>query len=157
AQFNHGLGLALAEAVLGWGARAYVESRIAGPLKDSTPPPAPLRPPRTPGEPFTMAGEPFMTAGGPFAPAGAPAAPTYPAPGADPGARTVSPRSPKKAARPAAARRPNLTPAVLTVSGLIVLPLVLWSVLGSGDDPAPSDGGQAAARTPAPSKSTAAG
>ncbi|MRT44529.1 hydrolase, partial [Xylella fastidiosa subsp. multiplex] len=49
------------------------------------------------------------------------------------GGRAASRRSAHKAARRAAARRRNLAAAVVTVSGLIVLPLVLWSVLGSGD------------------------
>ncbi|MEU1271569.1 ricin-type beta-trefoil lectin domain protein [Streptomyces sp. NPDC005799] len=158
AQFNHGLGLALAEAVLGWGAQAYVQSRIAGPLRDGTPPPAEARPPKPQGivgESFTMAGEPFTTPGTPFMRTRE----AFPAAGAPadtaPGARPASRRSAHKAARRAAARRRNLTAAVLTVSGLVVLPVVLWSVLGSGDDPAPTAGGHASP-TPEPGRSTAA-
>ena len=110
AQFNHGLGLALAEAVLGWGARAYVEARTAWP-EDPGPLPPEIPTPPIPGEPF------------------APAPRTAP----PPGGRVASRRSANKAARRrAAARRRNLALAVVTVSGLIVLPLVLWSVLGSG-------------------------
>ncbi|MFF4803048.1 ricin-type beta-trefoil lectin domain protein [Streptomyces sp. NPDC001351] len=121
AQFNQGLGLALAEAVLGWGARAYVESRVASLTEESgaLPPEIPLPP--IPGEPF---------------------APTHPAPGTAPrpGGRSAARRAAHKAARPAAARRRNLAAAVLTVSGLVVLPLVLWSVLGSGDGTTTADG-----------------
>lgn len=121
AQFNQGIGLALAEAVLGWGARAYVEARAAraddpGALPEEVPTPL-------------MAGEPF-------APAHAAAGP-----GPRPGGRAASRRSAHKAARRAAARRRNLAAAVLTVSGLIVLPLVLWSVIGSGDGSTTADGG----------------
>ncbi|MFR0355430.1 RICIN domain-containing protein [Streptomyces sediminimaris] len=109
AQFHHGLGLALAEAVLGWGARAYVESRTAWPED-----PGPL-PPEVPAPPIP---------GEPFAP--------VPATGPRPGGRAASRRSAGKAARRrAAARRRNLAAAAVTVSALIVLPLVLWSVLGS--------------------------
>ncbi|MFF8941966.1 ricin-type beta-trefoil lectin domain protein [Streptomyces sp. NPDC014864] len=55
---------------------------------------------------------------------------------ADAGPRTAGRRSAHRAARRAARRR-NLTIAVATVSGLVVLPLVLWSALGSGDGGAP--------------------
>ncbi|MFG2744395.1 ricin-type beta-trefoil lectin domain protein [Streptomyces chartreusis] len=48
-------------------------------------------------------------------------------------ARTCTGRAALKAARRAARRR-NLTAAVATVSALVVLPLVIWSVGGSGDD-----------------------
>ncbi|MFJ9539534.1 ricin-type beta-trefoil lectin domain protein [Streptomyces sp. NPDC101225] len=124
AQFNHGLGLALAEAVLGWGARAYVESRTALPED-----PGPL-PPEVPLPPIP--GEPFAPVSGP--------APR-------PEGRVASRRSAHRAARRrAAARRRNLALAVVTVSGLIVLPLILWSVLGSdgtttaGGHPTPTSG-----------------
>ncbi|MGW2719252.1 ricin-type beta-trefoil lectin domain protein [Streptomyces sp. NPDC001492] len=121
AQFNQGLGLALAEAVLGWGARAYVESRLASPAEDSgaLPPEVPIPP--IPGEPFASA---------------------HPAPGTGPrpGGRSAARRAAHKAARHAAARRRNLAAAVVTVSGLVVLPLVLWSVLGSGDGTTTADG-----------------
>ncbi|MFF3333963.1 ricin-type beta-trefoil lectin domain protein [Streptomyces sp. NPDC002888] len=55
--------------------------------------------------------------------------------------RPVPRRSDRKAAR--RARRRNLAAAVLTVSGLVVLPLVLWSALGSGDNDSSADGGEA--------------
>ncbi|MFB9559614.1 RICIN domain-containing protein [Streptomyces tuirus] len=48
------------------------------------------------------------------------------------GPRTAARRSAQKAARRTARRR-NLTAGVLTVSGLVVLPLVLWSTVNSGD------------------------
>ncbi|WP_406313131.1 ricin-type beta-trefoil lectin domain protein [Streptomyces sp. NBC_00114] len=121
AQFNHGIGLALAEAVLGWGARAYVESRASRPEEPGALPEEIPAPP-IPGEPFTR---------------------EYPSPGAGSrtGGRAAARRSAHRAARHAGARRRNLAAAVLTVSGLIVLPLVLWSVLGSGDDGTTADGG----------------
>jgi hypothetical protein len=120
ARFNQGLGLALAEAVLGWGARAYVESRAVRPENPGAlPEEVPTSP--IPGEPFAS---------------------THPAPGAGPrpGGRSAARRAAHKAARHAAARRRNLAAAVLTVSGLIVLPLVLWSVMGSGDGTTTADG-----------------
>ncbi|MCX3289998.1 ricin-type beta-trefoil lectin domain protein [Streptomyces sp. NEAU-H22] len=55
------------------------------------------------------------------------------------GPRTAARRTAHKAARRAARRR-NLTAGILTVSGLVVLPLVLWSTGNSGDGaPAGSD------------------
>ncbi|GGV14360.1 hypothetical protein GCM10010260_61930 [Streptomyces filipinensis] len=63
------------------------------------------------------------------------------------GKGVVSGRSAQRAARVRRARRRNLAVAVGTVSGLVVLPLVLWSVLGSGDGPAPAGEG-AASKTP---------
>ncbi|MFJ6739549.1 ricin-type beta-trefoil lectin domain protein [Streptomyces sp. NPDC091279] len=106
--FNDGLGVALAEAVLGWGAQAYVESRAG--LAEPVPAPeeSALR---------AMAGESF-------------AGPDTPAP------RAVGGRSAHKAARRAAARRRHLAAAVLTVGALIVVPLTLWAALGPGDDTA---------------------
>ncbi|MFC9280809.1 ricin-type beta-trefoil lectin domain protein [Streptomyces collinus] len=247
ARFNAGLGLALAEAVLGWGARAYLESRAARTEQDTAPGPPPAPAPAAPagGEPFTSAatsgsptpgapsgastsggftsgsssgaftsgglasgassgaftwgafapgapsgaaasgaatsgapgtGLPSGTAfpgasartGGPFA-GTAPAGPENPAGGAAPGAGAAgagaAPRRRKSRAAGARratgapgttgpgaaggrlahraarrARRRNLALAVVTVSGLVVLPLVLWSVLGSGGDAAPAPG-----------------
>ncbi|MCG7209116.1 RICIN domain-containing protein [Streptomyces arenae] len=108
-QFNGGLGLALAEAVLGWGARGYLESRAG--LTEAPVEPAPV----------PVGG---FTGGEAFAPAG---------PGKD---LVVHPVASRRAEQRAArrARRRNLTVAVGTVSGLVVLPLVLWAVLGTGDD-----------------------
>lgn len=103
-QFNGRLGAALAEAVLGWGAQAYLESRAGSGV-----------PPEEPAPAVTEIV-------------------------AQPGPGRGERRSAHKAAR--RARRRNLAAAVLTVSGLVVLPLVLWSVLGSGDGSAPAAGGQ---------------
>ncbi|MFJ8487339.1 RICIN domain-containing protein [Streptomyces sp. NPDC094038] len=113
-QFNGGLGTALAEAVLGWGARAYMESRA-----DRT------------GE----SAEPAPTSVGGIAGGEAFASPA--APGKD---LIVHPAASRRAKQRAArrVRRRNLAVAVGTVSGLVVLPLVLWSVLGSGDDGTPA-------------------
>ncbi|MFF7236143.1 ricin-type beta-trefoil lectin domain protein [Streptomyces collinus] len=180
-RFNTGLGLALAEAVLGWGARAYLESRAARTEQDAAPGPPPAPAPAAPagGEPFTSAAPPAYSAatafsgahgrtGDPFA-GTAPAGPQAPAGGPAPGtaaarAGTASRRRKSRAAgarralgAPGAggpgaaggrlahrvarrARRRNLALAVVTVSGLVVLPLVLWSVLGSGGDAAPAHG-----------------
>ncbi|MGW2635934.1 ricin-type beta-trefoil lectin domain protein [Streptomyces sp. NPDC001348] len=210
-RFNSGLGLSLAEAVLGWGAAAYVESRAArteAPAGQEAGTPsaggehaAAIAADLTGGRPVTGAapdlagGESFIDpapgapAGDPFsrpaaglpggasqaAPEPAPmtgvgAAPAAPAPGGEPrrprGARRAerpgsggtaprgrrrstsrasapdgeaatdasSPASRRSAQRAARrVRRRNLSVAVATVSGLVVLPLVLWTVLGSGD------------------------
>ncbi|MFI1535390.1 ricin-type beta-trefoil lectin domain protein [Streptomyces anandii] len=57
------------------------------------------------------------------------------------GPRAAGGRSAKRAARRTARQR-NLTIAVATVSGLVVLPLVLWAVVGSGDGGARRADGQ---------------
>ncbi|KUN79410.1 hydrolase [Streptomyces bungoensis] len=293
ARFNGGLGLALAEAVLGWGASAYVESRAARPEQPTPPPPASALSVPPGGESFTSAGvaEPPGAAGGmpgadgvqgadagpagrrsrraargtraaagggrakgftpaaegrsgaadspPAAPgaqpgpgaaprtdgrpAGAGSAPSLPpgwdawdagsatepgpspaaaweadagpaparprrsarragagpraegpgraAPGADPvrsaraagnAADPTGPGTSRRSAQRAArrVRRRNLALAAATVSGLVVLPLVLWSVLGAGDDPAPGGGGtpsRTPGRTPATPRPSWAG
>ncbi|MEU9627274.1 ricin-type beta-trefoil lectin domain protein [Streptomyces luteogriseus] len=107
------------------------------------------------GESFTDPGGPAATPPPPRIPRGVhPAAgtaqaparvdravPPSPAPPArrPEGPRTAARRSAHKAARRAARRR-NLTAGILTVSGLVVLPLVLWSTGNSGDGaPAGSD------------------
>jgi len=124
AQFSPGLGLALAEAVLGWGARAYLEARATLPDAATAPDPGPaLVPPG--GEAFAPAPAAAFRGAAPATPAGAP--PSGP-----------SRRSAHRAAR--RARRRDLALAAAAVSGLVVLPLVLWSVLSSGDDPAPAPG-----------------
>ncbi|MFF4896471.1 ricin-type beta-trefoil lectin domain protein [Streptomyces sp. NPDC001068] len=113
-QFNggRGLGLALAEAVLGWGAAEYLQSR-AGLAERSAQETAV-------GE--TAAGRPAGGESfGPVAAARGKDVVVHPA---------LSRRAKQRAAR--RLRRRNLAVAVSTVSGLVVLPLVLWSVLGSG-------------------------
>ncbi|MFJ2724310.1 ricin-type beta-trefoil lectin domain protein [Streptomyces collinus] len=233
-RFNAGLGLALAEAVLGWGARAYLESRAARTEQGAAPVPPPAPAPAAPagGEPFTPAppstGFPpgalssAATSGassGAFTPgvsstgftSGAPATgptsgtafsgapartgdpfagtafagPQDPAGGAAPGIAAAgtgtAPRRRKSRAAGARrttgapgapgatgpgaaggrlahraarrARRRNLALAVVTVSGLVVLPLVLWSVLGSGGDAAPAHGATPS-RTPGKDSAT---
>ncbi|MFF0791760.1 ricin-type beta-trefoil lectin domain protein [Streptomyces spiralis] len=62
-------------------------------------------------------------------------------PGQDTPGASGARRSARRAARRAGRRR-NLAVAVATVSGVVVLPLALWSVLGSGDDTAPGSGRQ---------------
>ncbi|MFF7450039.1 MULTISPECIES: ricin-type beta-trefoil lectin domain protein [unclassified Streptomyces] len=120
-QFGGALGVALAEAVLGWGGRAYAESRSAPREEPAAQTPAPPTPAAVPGEAF------FDEA---------------------PAARRDRPsRTDRKAARRAAARRRNLAAAVLTLSGLVVLPLVMWSVHDGGDDTADA-GGASASETP---------
>ncbi|WP_367319090.1 ricin-type beta-trefoil lectin domain protein [Streptomyces sp. HUAS ZL42] len=109
-QFDEGLGVALAEGVLGWGARAYVEARAH--QDDESPDGAEFQLPAFAGEAF----EARATRSN---------------------CRTHSRRSAQKRAR--RARRRNLAAAVLTVSGLIVLPLALWT-LGSGDGDSTADG-----------------
>ncbi|MFD9000074.1 ricin-type beta-trefoil lectin domain protein [Streptomyces sp. NPDC059582] len=148
--FNVGLGLALAEGVLGWGARAYVESRMAGAeaTEDTDVPAVPPGTPAVPGEPFTAPRSGTGTHTGASTGAG-----TDTGAGTSTGPRRGSRRS---AQRARAARRRNLTAAVLTVSGLIVVPLVLWSALGSGDGNTKATGGAARAEgTGASGSSTA--
>ncbi|MFF7735590.1 ricin-type beta-trefoil lectin domain protein [Streptomyces sp. NPDC007984] len=91
------------------------------------------------GESFTDPGGPAAVPPPPMRPpavppvgadASLPPAPT-PAPRGE-GPRAAARRSAQKAARRTARRR-NLTAGVLTVSGLVVLPLVLWSTGGNGD------------------------
>ncbi|WP_306191094.1 RICIN domain-containing protein [Streptomyces sp. MK5] len=92
-----------------------------------------------------------------FVPPGASGAESGSASRAVPGRNTAGAsgarRSAHRAARRAVRRR-NLAIAVATVSGLVVLPLALWSVLGSGDDDAPGSGRQPSG-TPGPSSGTA--
>jgi hypothetical protein len=133
-QFNEGLGAALAEAVLGWGAHAYLEARAR---VHAVPDEPQTLPETVPGEAFFPAPEtpsPAM-ADEPFTPVTTAPASATPGTGSGSGprtaARTGSRRSAHKAAR--RANRRNLAAAVLTVSGLIVLPLALWSSLGSSD------------------------
>ncbi|MEY9996650.1 hypothetical protein ABIE67_008682 [Streptomyces sp. V4I8] len=215
--FNQGLGVALAEAVLGWGARPYLDARarqaeepseaefepesaapIAGesffadaadltPPADVPPPPGHAPAPAPAGEDFAPGAAPFASGAavfGPgaaafapggevpapeglsFAPAGEPFAAAAPvaspmetgprtgrraarrsarqtdATAASPSdasraSRACSGRVALKAARRASRRR-NLSAAVATVSALVVLPLVIWSVGGSEEGAAPT-------------------
>ncbi|WP_093770857.1 RICIN domain-containing protein [Streptomyces sp. yr375] len=163
-QFEGFLGAALAEGILGWAAAAYVEVRVAG---DDSAERATQQFPAYTGEAFAD-GHPATavpgTGGtghaplaglraGAFSRIGARAdAPSRP--GSGPGAdRPGSRRSVQKAARRAARRR-NLTAAVLTVSGLVVLPLVVWAAIGSGDGTGTTASGDSA-NNPVPGTDTA--
>ncbi|MFI8304816.1 ricin-type beta-trefoil lectin domain protein [Streptomyces sp. NPDC085927] len=220
--FAGGLGTALAEAVLGWSAREYTESRARAAVVTDEPA-AEERPspegvigaafsgpadgrPDTVGDPFAgPAGEPPAVAGESFADEGTPvpplptetprtappvpAAPTVPPiPGTAPAAAAPAISAPATSARTAsrsgarsrrrapsrtgprgavlragsrvarkaarrAARRRNLAAGILTVSGLVVLPLVLWTAGGSDDaaargDDRPSESSGAAVGSP---------
>ncbi|MFJ8106149.1 ricin-type beta-trefoil lectin domain protein [Streptomyces sp. NPDC096132] len=145
-QFEGLLGVALAEGILGWAAGAYLEGRATADGRERTPAPDRRRTPDAAGEAF--ADESFGAPGASGAsggPGAAPAAsgpalpetssPTPTATGTGSlvpvrrDTRPASRRSDRKAAR--RARRRNLTAAVLTVSGMVVLPLVVWAALGS--------------------------
>lgn len=179
---GEGLGVALAEAVLGWGAHAYREARarvnavpeeprarpVTAPGESAAPAPQAEPAPAAFGAFEAFAGEPF---GGPEPAVPVPAAPlneplaSVPVteyaestgstgsadarPGTRRGTRGAARRSVQRAARRAARR--NLAVAVLTVSGLVVLPLVLWTSLGSSD----GAGDSRASRTPGADEGTA--
>ncbi|MGW0944963.1 ricin-type beta-trefoil lectin domain protein [Streptomyces sp. NPDC002623] len=163
-QFEGLLGAALAEGILGWAAAAYVGIRVAG--EGDSADPAAEQSHGYSGEAFDGTQAIAARAAGAVAGsvsrgglrAGALArigshsgavARTGAAPGADapPGSRRFA----QKAAR--RARRRNLAAAVLTVSGLVVLPLAVWAALGSGDGAAPTANSDTA--TPAPGTDTA--
>ncbi|MFF7892869.1 ricin-type beta-trefoil lectin domain protein [Streptomyces sp. NPDC007907] len=92
-----------------------------------------------PGGPAAVPPFPPVAEGAAPAPAPARTAPPAPPRHRPEGARTAARRAAHKAARRAARRR-NLTAGILTVSGLVVLPLVLWSTGDSGDSaPAGAD------------------
>ncbi|WP_328752460.1 RICIN domain-containing protein [Streptomyces sp. NBC_00285] len=132
-QFNGRLGLALAEAVLGWGAAAYVDARMSaaeGGAPDEAEDHAMARP---------FVGEAFGIPLWSGAPAEGATASGLAVPGPRSRARSASRRSAHKAARRTSRR--NLTAAVLTVSGLIVLPLVMWSSFGPSDGDTSADAG----------------
>ncbi|MFF0221430.1 ricin-type beta-trefoil lectin domain protein [Streptomyces sp. NPDC004629] len=151
-QFNGLLGIALAEAVLGWGAQEYVASRVgpaAEPAEDRPAPHPPAGPPG--GESFgPPAGAPAESPPGAGAeeagrrPSGRRAAPRRPFGGGGFGRpvpsapRARAARSAERAAR--RVRRRNLALAATTVSTLVVLPFVLWSVLGPGHGTTPGPG-----------------
>ncbi|MFC7846174.1 ricin-type beta-trefoil lectin domain protein [Streptomyces sp. NPDC057382] len=102
------------------------------------PAPAPPRP-GPPGEAATAAGHAPLGQDAPPVPPVAPPAGDAPrdAPAPRPqgvGPRTAARRAAQKAARRTARRR-NVTAGVLTAGGLVVLPLVLWNLGGSGDGP----------------------
>ncbi|MFG2576554.1 ricin-type beta-trefoil lectin domain protein [Streptomyces sp. NPDC048481] len=150
-QFEGLLGAALAEGVLGWAAAAYVEIRTAGDGQGAGTPVEQPRGyageaftdgdhPRPQDDPASLAARPAAadrragSRAGALARIGARAAGLAGRPDAtaDAGPGPGRSRSAQKAAR--RARRRNLTAAVLTVSGIVVLPLVVWAALGSGED-----------------------
>jgi hypothetical protein len=129
-RFNGDLALPLAEALLGWGAAAYLDSRPGRvdaivevtEVLDTVPaahriPPLPRHAPLVPGEPPRPA--PRSRASGDSRP------PTHKAP------RRSSRRAP---------RRNNIALAALTVSGMILVPLVLWVTQSSDGAPGMADG-----------------
>ncbi|KUO09055.1 ricin-type beta-trefoil lectin domain protein [Streptomyces sp. DSM 15324] len=149
-QFEGLLGVALAEGILGWAAGAYLEGRTAD-GRERTAAPARERHPGAVGEAFD--GEPAAPRR-PDAASGARGGAEASRPAAGPGSgtevalRPASRRSDRKAAR--RIRRRNLTAAVLTVSGMVVLPLVAWAALGSDG----GSGATAGAGTKTPSAGT---
>ncbi|USQ84860.1 ricin-type beta-trefoil lectin domain protein [Streptomyces phaeoluteigriseus] len=155
-QFGAGLGIALAEGVLGWCAAAYLRARTE-PSADAPVAAPPVRRLASVGEAFTdeTAVAPPLGATGTGEPAAVPAPGTEPHDGSpstgdsgqDP--RPGTRRSANKAAR--RVRRRNLAVAVLTVSGLVVLPLVLWSAVSGGDSASSGSSGDDTA-APAPDR-----
>lgn len=129
-QFNGDLALALAEGVLGWGARAYLESRPGRAAERAIVEveQAPIIEIATVENVLPV---PRVLAQAPPMPTTAPVS----APAGHPG----SPRSAHKAARRAVRRR-NRALAVATVSVLVLVPVVLWSVLHQGDEEGPTVG-----------------
>ncbi|MFD7131221.1 ricin-type beta-trefoil lectin domain protein [Streptomyces sp. NPDC059894] len=122
--------------------------KTSGTARRGTPATAPHTAPATAPHAGPAAAEPSSAAAEPNLDAAEPRPGTS---GADADARPVSRRAAQKAAR--RARRRTVAAAVLTVSGLIVAPLVLWSVLGSGDGADPA-GGDEARLTPGPATDT---
>ncbi|MFI9824829.1 ricin-type beta-trefoil lectin domain protein [Streptomyces sp. NPDC052013] len=197
-RFTSGLGTALAEAVLGWGARDYVAARARAAEGTRTTDAAAMPPAREVfdiavaagdladvrkfrnAEEFTGAGadvfpgagadEDFAAYAGSFShqvaepfpgqvteplrqgrrTAGPPRAHGR----SGPAPRHAAPRSARKAVR-----RRHLVTGVLTVSGLVVLPLVLWAAVGADDarDPAPPRGDGRSSRAPGAGATSSAG
>ncbi|MFI6854073.1 ricin-type beta-trefoil lectin domain protein [Streptomyces sp. NPDC050416] len=110
----------------------------------------PAGPPAAPAAPATGDAARLQAHDGfPAPPDAPPAAGTTPgrrAAGSRPGRRAAGPRaaarrSAHKAARRSARRR-NLSVSILTVSGLVVIPLVLWSLGSSGEGPRQAGAGR---------------
>ncbi|MFJ8533657.1 ricin-type beta-trefoil lectin domain protein [Streptomyces sp. NPDC093591] len=96
--FNAGLGVALAEAVLGWGARAYLEARASRAENPAEAQPAPTA---------AIAGESFFSEDGAFAPAAAVSADAGLAPSAESFASGTEAPTPAPGAPPAPTGRPS--------------------------------------------------
>ncbi|MFF3346290.1 ricin-type beta-trefoil lectin domain protein [Streptomyces sp. NPDC002779] len=143
--FPHGLGPALAEAVLGWGAREYVESRARSADDESAPV----------AQAATVLGEDFGAGPAPETPAGpAPEAPAGSAPDSSPAvSRPGCSRRARKAARRAVRRR-HLTVAGAAVGALVVVPVVLWSALGPKDGTGSTGRGSEPAGSKGPTPTT---
>ncbi|WP_327699379.1 ricin-type beta-trefoil lectin domain protein [Streptomyces sp. NBC_00459] len=124
-QFNGDLALALAEGVLGWGARAYLESR-PGRAAESAIVEVEQAPIIEMATVESVLPVPRVLAQAPPMPTNAPISTELVV-------RTGSHRSAHKAARRAVRRR-NRVLAAATVSALVLVPLVLWSVLASDDE-----------------------
>ncbi|WP_241827103.1 ricin-type beta-trefoil lectin domain protein, partial [Streptomyces graminilatus] len=153
-QFNGDLALALAEGVLGWGARAYLESR-PGRAAESAIVEVEQAPVIEMATVESVLPVPRVLAQAPPMPENAPAPPelasTEP-PSDEAEAGPSSSRSAHKAARRAARRR-NRVLAVTTVSALVLVPLVLWTVLGPDDE----NGTTVAGTTPADTATNGSG
>ncbi|MDX3311634.1 ricin-type beta-trefoil lectin domain protein [Streptomyces sp. ME08-AFT2] len=185
-QFEGLLGTALADGILGWAAAAYVEIRVAGHGESADAPGEKFRGyageaftdgssatasaeaaarPATRGRPRSglasrigaRFGDLSAAATAPAGPRGGSAADAHFRLGsaADADSRPGASRSAQKAARRAARRR-NLAAAVVTVSGLVVLPLLVWAAIDSGDGAAPA-AGSGAAESDAPGTDRATG
>ncbi|MEV7343415.1 ricin-type beta-trefoil lectin domain protein [Streptomyces sp. NPDC093544] len=126
-QFNGELALALAEAVLGWGARAYLETRQGRATEIVEVTETPEAAAAAPTEYLHL-------------PADAPRPPSFPPRPAPRGHTHTDSRSSTRKAHRRAPRRRNVALAVLTVSGLILAPLVLWAGLSSGGEDSAADG-----------------
>lgn len=128
-QFNGDLALALAEGVLGWGARAYLESR-PGRAAESAIVEVEQAPIVEIATVESLLPVPRVLAQAPPMPTTAPVSTELVV-------RPGSHRSAHKAARRAVRRR-NRALAVATVSALVLLPLVLWNALGQDDEEGPT-------------------
>ncbi|MEU9338457.1 RICIN domain-containing protein [Streptomyces sp. NPDC048290] len=117
-RFDTDLGVVLAEAVLGWGARRYTAARAARVTPEAL---ARDIPPRPVDAPLSAVPSP-RRAPAPESLAAVPSAALAPRPPA-----------PRVAARRAAARRRNRAAAIFTVSALVALPFGLWAAGGSGE------------------------
>ncbi|NEC84354.1 ricin-type beta-trefoil lectin domain protein [Streptomyces sp. SID12501] len=124
-QFNGDLALALAEGVLGWGARAYLESRPGRAAESAIV--------EVEQAPIIEMATVDSVLPVPRVLAQAPPMPTNPPVSTELAVRPGSHRSAHKAARRAVRRR-NRVLAAATVSALVLVPLALWSVLGSDDE-----------------------
>lgn len=145
-RFNGDLSVPLAEALLGWGAAAYLDSRpgrvdtiveVTAPLAlvpaAHRMPPVPRHAPLPPNEPPRPA----------------------PRSQASSGSRPATHKAPRRSSRRAPHRR-NIALAALTVSGMILVPLVLWVAQSSDGVDGLADGADPSA-TPSSGSAKASG